>query len=281
MKSVVHSVHEGVELLSLTWGCQWEDRLGMRVKVPGKGTKILPTVQAHDLEGFLLGTRVCPAQYISLQDGEGTSNAANSSFGTMATPAQRLNLEYVSWIRTNQALMSWLLASNTKAMLRHVVRCTSQVLSDEELLLYILGGLGSEYDPHQSVSSIDLGSALANFAKKKSAKPANGYSSAAHANSSQNKQVYGRGFRGSRRGRERCGRGGFRSVSTVDNDFQGKLKDRLYQIELAPTVRGNDLIKKELNIVSSLHSNFGAAASLSSSVSNLHSFFASNESSSS
>ena len=118
-------------------------------------------------------------------------------------------------MRTDQALMSWLLSSISESMLGHVIHCTSSaqiwltlhqlftttskarvlqlrfqlqstkkgdlsiqdyilkmrgiadslnstglILSDKELLLYILGGLGNEYDPvvinltsrHESVS---------------------------------------------------------------------------------------------------------------------------------
>ncbi|PON50169.1 hypothetical protein PanWU01x14_224820 [Parasponia andersonii] len=83
-------------------------------------SQILPTVRAHELEGFLLGTHPCPEQFIRFQEGEGSSDAQ-----AMASSAQRLNPAYTYWIRTDQALMSWLLASISESMLGHVVRCTS------------------------------------------------------------------------------------------------------------------------------------------------------------
>lgn len=113
----------------------------------------------------------------------------------------RVNPEFVAWMRTDQALMAWLLASIFQSMLGRVVCCTTsdhiwitleqlftgssrarvlqlcfqlqlinkgsmsindyilkmrrvadnlnaagQIISDEDLILYILGGLGSEYD---------------------------------------------------------------------------------------------------------------------------------------
>ncbi|PON97111.1 hypothetical protein TorRG33x02_071610, partial [Trema orientale] len=33
-------------------------------------SQILSTVRAHELEGFLLGTQLCPEQYVFLQEGE-------------------------------------------------------------------------------------------------------------------------------------------------------------------------------------------------------------------
>ena len=178
---------------------------------------ILPSVRAFDLEDFLLGTRICPMRYVSLQQGEGSSSSTHLQIGSLTSQvvAQRVNPNYIAWMRTDQALMSWLLSSISESILGHVIHCTSSaqiwltlqqfftttskawvlqlrfqlqstkkvglsiqdnilkirgigdslnstglILYDEELLLYILGGLKSEYDPvvinltsrHESVS---------------------------------------------------------------------------------------------------------------------------------
>lgn len=151
-------------------------------------SQVLPAVRARDLDGFLLGTRVCPPQFVDLD--ELPPN----------TPPQ-VNPSYTLWLRTDQALLSWLLNSISEAMLGHVLRChfsaelrllldtlfatqsrarilqlrfqlqslkkgsltindyvlkmksladgltaAGQVFTDEDLILYILGGLGPEYD---------------------------------------------------------------------------------------------------------------------------------------
>ena len=166
---------------------------------------VLPSVRAFDLEDFLFGTRSCPAKFISLQSGEGSSIlAAPLQIGSLASTMipRRLNPEYLAWMRTDQALMSWLLSSIYETMMGHVIHCTSSsqiwitlqqlftttskarvlqlcfqlqstkkgdmsiqdyilrmrgianslnstglLLTDDEFLLYILGGLSSKYDP--------------------------------------------------------------------------------------------------------------------------------------
>ncbi|PON91412.1 Zinc finger, CCHC-type, partial [Trema orientale] len=147
---------------------------------------ILPAVRAHDLDGFLFGTRIRPDAFVPDPD------RPNFSINNPA---------YTNWIRLDQFLMSWLLSSISEAMIGHVVRCATsheiwstlerlfatkskarslqlrlllqnikkgsssideyilkmrgladsllaagQPISDEELILYILGGLGSDYE---------------------------------------------------------------------------------------------------------------------------------------
>ena len=143
-------------------------------------------MRAHDLEGFLFGTNIKPKEFIiEPLDSNTTLN----------------NPYYLSWIRPDQFLMSWLLSSITEQMLGHVVNYRSsaevwslleqlfftrskarilqlrlllqttkkgatsiekvilkiksnanaliiagQQISDDELILYILGGLGPEFD---------------------------------------------------------------------------------------------------------------------------------------
>ena len=152
-------------------------------------SQVVPAVRAHDLDGFLFGTRPCPAQFLEL---------LIESFSTATAPVNPL---YAVWIRTDQAILSWLLNSISEEMLGHVLRCrfsaelwfllenlfttqsrartlqlrfqlqslkkgsltihdyvlnmksladslnaTGQSFTDDDLILYILGGLGPEYD---------------------------------------------------------------------------------------------------------------------------------------
>ena len=150
-----------------------------------------PSVRAHNLEGFLLGTVPSPLQFIDIPDPNGSQ-----------TVIQTLNLEFVIWNRQDQYVVSWLLSFMSEPMLGHVTMCvraaeiwytlerlnltqsrarvlqlratlqtlkkgdmsieeyfvkmknvadlrnvsTTQTITDDELLLYILGGLGTEYE---------------------------------------------------------------------------------------------------------------------------------------
>ena len=60
-------------------------------------SQILPTVKAHDLESFLLNTKLKPKEYIA------DSTDANQS--------PQINPAYVFWRRTDQFVLSWLLSS--------------------------------------------------------------------------------------------------------------------------------------------------------------------------
>ena len=86
---------------------------------------ILPSVRAHDLEGFLVGTRLCRPQYITLQQGEGSSSPMTLIQLRTISPTQHLNPEYVLQMRIDQILMGLLLDLIFESMLDHVVRCTS------------------------------------------------------------------------------------------------------------------------------------------------------------
>lgn len=153
-------------------------------------SQVLPAVRAHDLDGFLFGTKTCPPRY-----------ADNTIGGPDPDDPRQVNHGYVLWHCTDQSLMSWLLNSISEGMFGHIVHCTSshqvqdalekifttesraltlqlrfqlqatkkgsltindyilkmknisesrsatgQTLPDEELVLYILGGLGPEYE---------------------------------------------------------------------------------------------------------------------------------------
>ncbi|PON53451.1 hypothetical protein PanWU01x14_201710 [Parasponia andersonii] len=133
---------------------------------------ILPTIRPHDLEGCLLGSHPCPPQF--LQADEGSSNQASMSYASATQSSSSFVLvpclipEYSIWICTDQALMSWLIFCNFDFSFNRSKRAgdlsindyflkvraiaenlaaAGQVLTDEDLLLFILGSLGSKYDP--------------------------------------------------------------------------------------------------------------------------------------
>ena len=72
--------------------------------------QILPAARAHDLEAYLLGTKLKPNEVII--------NSGNPS-------ATIVNPDYISWMRLDQFVMSWLLSSISEQMLGHVVQCKS------------------------------------------------------------------------------------------------------------------------------------------------------------
>uniref|UniRef100_A0A803QGW3 Uncharacterized protein n=1 Tax=Cannabis sativa TaxID=3483 RepID=A0A803QGW3_CANSA len=125
-------------------------------------SQVLSIVRAHQLEGFINGDRPRPPATI-----------VDPSNGTRFLP----NPDLADWIRLDQFLLSWLFNSISESMLGHVARCAStaelwekgstpideyilkmrclgdalmaagHTISDDKLILYILGGLGGEYDP--------------------------------------------------------------------------------------------------------------------------------------
>ena len=150
-------------------------------------SQVIPALRAHDLEGYVLGTEICPSQFTDHISSDVSSKQVNSAF--------------TLWIRMDQAIMSWLLNSISESMFGHIVRCNTshevwhtlenlftthskartlqlrfqlqslkkgnlsihdymlkmrslsetlasagQLISDDELTLYILGGLGHDYD---------------------------------------------------------------------------------------------------------------------------------------
>ena len=74
-------------------------------------SQILPTMTAHDLESFLLNTKVKPDE-----------NIADS---TDADQSPQINPAYVLQRRTDQFVLSWLLSSISEQMLGHVLHCKS------------------------------------------------------------------------------------------------------------------------------------------------------------
>ena len=68
-------------------------------------------MRAHDLESFLLNTKLKPDE-----------NIADS---TDADQSPQIIPTYVLWRRTDQFVLSWLLSSISKQMLGHVIHCKS------------------------------------------------------------------------------------------------------------------------------------------------------------
>ena len=72
--------------------------------------QILPAARSHDLKAFLLNTK----------------SKANEVIADSSNPSISINnLEYVSWMRIDQFVMSWLLSSISEKMLSHVIHCQS------------------------------------------------------------------------------------------------------------------------------------------------------------
>ena len=73
-------------------------------------SKILLAARAYDLEAFNLDTKSKPNEVIT------DSSNPDVSFN---------NPEYVSWMRIDQFVMSWLLSSISEQMIGHVIHCQS------------------------------------------------------------------------------------------------------------------------------------------------------------
>uniref|UniRef100_A0A803P6J6 CCHC-type domain-containing protein n=1 Tax=Cannabis sativa TaxID=3483 RepID=A0A803P6J6_CANSA len=113
---------------------------------------VLAATRAYNLDGYILGTNPPPAQTI----------AGNNP-----------NPDYAQWIRLDQFLMHWLMNSITEHILLQIrgllqstkkgsstideyilkmkgyadsLAAAGQAISDEDLALYVLGGLGQEYE---------------------------------------------------------------------------------------------------------------------------------------
>ncbi|KAL5805043.1 hypothetical protein ACOSQ3_031843 [Xanthoceras sorbifolium] len=147
-------------------------------------------MRAFDLEDFIFGNTVCPAKFII---------CTNEESGEQI---QAYNDEYLSWKKTYQLLVSWLMSTLSSSILGRVTQCVTscevwntittmfsqnsmarvmhlrsqlqtlkkgsmkvseyivkikgitdslmaagQIISEQDLVAYILGGLGLEFDP--------------------------------------------------------------------------------------------------------------------------------------
>ncbi|KAK6164044.1 hypothetical protein DH2020_000908 [Rehmannia glutinosa] len=146
--------------------------------------QVLSTVRAHGFEGFLFGIVSTPPKYSSPSTSDGSDLC--------------LNPDYVSWVRKDQYLLSWMLSSISESMLGHVNHCSTVVETHEMRLQSQVTTQFSSSALQASVASHDsvLGS-------HPSANAAYGFS--------QNYQQGGGGFI---RGRGRGGRNGpFRNIN--------------------------------------------------------------------
>ena len=74
--------------------------------------QVLPSVGAHNLEGFLLGTSQSTTQFIDVIDPNGGQAVICI-----------INLANIVWNRQDQYIVRWLLSSLSESMLDHVTRC--------------------------------------------------------------------------------------------------------------------------------------------------------------
>ncbi|KAK6130731.1 hypothetical protein DH2020_035519 [Rehmannia glutinosa] len=75
--------------------------------------QVLSTVRAYGLDGLLFGTDLAPTQFLI------SSDDASSSL----TPV--INPDYTFWLRRDQLLLSWMLASISESMFGYLTRCSS------------------------------------------------------------------------------------------------------------------------------------------------------------
>ncbi|KAL6345917.1 hypothetical protein AAG906_025197 [Vitis piasezkii] len=112
---------------------------------------IVPTMKGHDLDGYLFGTQPIPEKMISIMEKYGETKFI-------------LNPIYVR-VWTDQRLLCWLLSSISESVLPKVVGPTHEtwktlemmfvdnlktvgyLITNDDLMLHVLAGFGSEYDP--------------------------------------------------------------------------------------------------------------------------------------
>ncbi|XP_031273839.1 uncharacterized protein LOC116132327 [Pistacia vera] len=129
-------------------------------------SQVLSAVGAHELEDHLTGSIPCP-DLIIVSDNDSSSQSSET------LTKEKINPAYVAWKKTNKFLVTWLLASISESRalhLRNLLQTTQkgsmnvsefvkkmksfaenlsgsgQVISDEDLLQYVLDGLGPEFD---------------------------------------------------------------------------------------------------------------------------------------
>ncbi|KAK4253452.1 hypothetical protein QN277_010122 [Acacia crassicarpa] len=70
---------------------------------------VLPALRGHRVDGYVLGTKICPPQYIPNEP------ATNAS----------INPDFEDWIATDQIILSWLLSTMTVGIASQILHCTS------------------------------------------------------------------------------------------------------------------------------------------------------------
>ena len=78
------------------------------------------SIIANGLEGFVTGDSVCPDRYLNTTEGE-------SSRSTVQISQKQENLEYITWMKTDKFLQSWMLSSMVDSVLVMVINCESSL----------------------------------------------------------------------------------------------------------------------------------------------------------
>uniref|UniRef100_A0A6N2N729 Retrotransposon Copia-like N-terminal domain-containing protein n=1 Tax=Salix viminalis TaxID=40686 RepID=A0A6N2N729_SALVM len=98
--------------------------------------QVVPVLRGNGLLGYVKNQIVCPAQTITSEGGVSQTNPAATT-----------------WLRTDQLILGWINSSLTDGPLSQVINCESshdawqQGMDEDELIICILRGLGSEFDP--------------------------------------------------------------------------------------------------------------------------------------
>ncbi|XP_031266567.1 uncharacterized protein LOC116124957 [Pistacia vera] len=119
-------------------------------------SQVLPALKAYDLEGFVTSEKSCPLSFFLIDESK-----------------REVNSEHIMWKKVDQFLFEMHFLTDSKARVLHLrnqlqttrkdnssindymlkmkeiagfLTTSGVTVSDEELLLYILDGLGSEYD---------------------------------------------------------------------------------------------------------------------------------------
>ncbi|XP_022842004.1 uncharacterized protein LOC111365701 [Olea europaea var. sylvestris] len=122
---------------------------------------ILPIIRGHNLEGHILGTKLCPLEFISTQ----TTGEAGASVKVTQNP------QYSQWMFIDQLLIGWLYSSMTPEIAMRVMGSSNsnqlwttvnesyvKLLADNlevagktiplaDLITQVLVGLDEEYTP--------------------------------------------------------------------------------------------------------------------------------------
>ena len=72
-------------------------------------SQVLLAVRAHGLEDFILGTKLCPEQYVPTHISPSSTEVID-----------KINPHYINWTRLDQFLVSWLLSSIFESVYGHI-----------------------------------------------------------------------------------------------------------------------------------------------------------------
>ncbi|KAL5766579.1 hypothetical protein ACOSP7_017196 [Xanthoceras sorbifolium] len=118
---------------------------------------VLPAIRALELEEFINGEKVCPNKFVKVLSLNGIDKELV------------VNKEYSCWRRLDQFLLSWLLSTISEGLIGEVtylkkgssavvdyilkvksvgdgLRSAEEVVTDRDLLMHVLNGLGHEFD---------------------------------------------------------------------------------------------------------------------------------------